>query len=143
MEKIKVLLVDDEGDFTTVLSERMESRGLEVDVASSGADGVALVRDRAYDAVLLDLAMPGMDGIETLKRMIAENGDLQVILLSGRVTVRSGVEAISSGAIDVIEKPADLDTILKKISEARANRVILTEKKAEETIKNILHRKGW
>jgi len=143
MAKAKVLLVDDEEDFTATLSERMEDRGLDVDVSSSGPDAIERVQKKGYDAVVLDLAMPGMDGIETMKRLLAENPDLQVILLTGRGTVRSGVEAMSAGAMEFLEKPADLDLLLKKIDKAQANRVLLMEKRVEETITDILRTKGW
>jgi DNA-binding NtrC family response regulator len=143
MAKARVLLVDDEEDFTATLSERMEDRGLEVDVSASGPEAIERVHERGYDAVVLDLAMPGMDGIETMKRLLAEKPDLQVILLTGRGTVRKGVEAMSAGAMEFLEKPADLDLLLKKIDKARDNRVLLTEKRIEETITDILRTKGW
>jgi DNA-binding NtrC family response regulator len=143
MEKARVLLVDDEEDFTATLAERLEDRGLRVDVSSNGPEAIEKVRDKGYDALVLDLAMPGMDGIETLKRLLAENPDLQVILLTGRATVRKGVEAMASGAMEVLEKPADIDLLLEKIDNARAKRVLLAEKKVEETITGILRTKGW
>jgi len=143
MAKANVLLVDDEEDFTATLAERLENRGLSVDVSSSGPDAIGKVRDKTYDALVLDLAMPGMDGIETLKRLLADNPDLQVILLTGRATVRKGVEAMASGAMEVLEKPADINTLLEKIGEAHANRVLLAEKRVEETITDILRKKGW
>jgi len=143
MAKAKVLLVDDEEDFTATLSERMQDRGLDVDVSSSGPEAIERVQEKGYDAVILDLAMPGMDGIETMKRLLAENPDLQVILLTGRGTVRSGVEAMASGAMEFLEKPADIDLLLEKIGRAQANRVLLMEKRVEETITDILRTKGW
>jgi DNA-binding NtrC family response regulator len=143
MAKANVLLVDDEEDFTATLSERMEARGLEVDVSSNGSDAIRRVEEKNYDAVVLDLAMPGMNGIDTLKLLLAKNPDLQVILLTGRATIRDGVEAMASGAIEFLEKPADLDTLLKHIERASANRVLLTEERVQETITDILRKKGW
>jgi DNA-binding NtrC family response regulator len=143
MANAKVLLVDDEEDFTATLAERMEERGLDVDVSSSGAEAIERVRGRSYDAVVLDLAMPGMDGIETMKRLLEDNPDLQVILLTGRATVRDGVEAMSAGAMEFLEKPADVEVLLKKIGKAQENRVLLTEKRVQETITDILRTKGW
>jgi len=143
MAKATVLLVDDEEDFTSTLAERMEARGLEVDVSSNGRDAIHQVEQRAYDAVVLDLAMPGINGIETLKRLIAKKPDLQVILLTGRATVRDGVEAMASGAVEVLEKPADLDTLMKNIEKASANRVLLAEERVQKTITEILRTKGW
>jgi DNA-binding NtrC family response regulator len=143
MAKATVLLVDDEEDFTAILAERMEERGLEVDVSSNGQDAIRQVEDKAYDAVVLDLAMPGMNGIETLKKLLAKKPDLQVILLTGRATVRDGVEAMASGAVEFLEKPADLDTLLKHIEKASVDRVLLTEKRVQKTITEILRKKGW
>jgi DNA-binding NtrC family response regulator len=143
MAKATVLLVDDEEDFTAALAERMEARGLQVDVSSNGPDAIRQVEDRSYDAVILDLAMPGMNGIETLKEMLAKKPDLQVILLTGRATVREGVDAMASGAIEVLEKPADLKTLLDHVEKAKETRVLLAEERAQETISDILRKKGW
>jgi DNA-binding NtrC family response regulator len=143
MAKATVLLVDDEVDFTATLAERLETRGLEVDVSSNGPEAIERVREKTYDALVIDLAMPGMDGIETMKRLLADNPDLQVILLTGRGTIRKGVEAVASGALEFLEKPADIDLLLEQIEKARANRVLLTEERVEETITNILRTKGW
>ena len=143
MAKATVLLVDDEEDFTATLAERLETRGLQVDVSSNGAEAIEKVHDKTYDALVLDLAMPGMDGLETMKRLLADNPDLQVILLTGRATVQKGVEAMSSGAMQFLEKPADINLLLEQIEKARANRVLLAEKRVEETITDILRTKGW
>jgi len=143
MAKATVLLVDDEEDFTAALAERMEARGLQVDVSSNGPDAIRQVEDRSYDAVILDLAMPGMNGIETLKEMLAKSPDLQVILLTGRATVRDGVDAMTSGAVEVLEKPTDLKTLLEHIEKAQASSLLLAEERAQETISDILRKKGW
>lgn len=143
MAEARVLLVDDEEDFTAALSERMESRGLEVDVTSDGPHAIEQVREKAYDAVVLDLAMPGMDGIETLKRMLADNPDLQVILLTGHGSVHKGVEAMQVGAMEFMEKPADLGALLEQIRQAHANRVVLSERRLQDKIADILRSKTW
>ena len=72
---IKVLLVDDEEEFTQVLSERLESRGVTVETANTGPAAIKKVENKSYDAIVLDLAMPEMDGIETLKFLLKENPD--------------------------------------------------------------------
>jgi DNA-binding NtrC family response regulator len=143
MAKATVLLVDDEEDFTATLAERLETRGLDVDVSSNGPDAIERVRDKTYDALVLDLAMPGMDGIETMKRLLSENPELQVILLTGQGTLRKGVEAMSSGAMEFLEKPADIDSLLEQIEKARATRVLLAEKRVQRTIEDILRTKSW
>lgn len=140
----KVLLVDDEEEFTQLLSERMEARGLKVDTASSGVEALKKVESGAnYDVIVLDLAMPGMDGMETLERLLKANQDLQVILLTGHATLQKGMQAVRMGARDVMEKPADLSELLKKISDAKLDRVLLVEKRMEESIQEILRSKGW
>jgi len=141
--KTKVLLVDDEQDFTSVLAERMETRGLQVDIAGSGMEAMERVKGRSYDAIVLDLAMPEMDGIETLKHLLAQNPDLQVILLTGRATVEKGVEAVKHGAVEFLQKPADIETLVEKIREAQAKKVFLFEKRVEKSISEIVRKKGW
>jgi DNA-binding NtrC family response regulator len=139
----KVLLVDDEEDFTRLLAERLEARGLQVEVATSGSSALERVQGESYDVIVLDLAMPGMDGIETLKRLHEQNPDLQIILLTGPATLQKGVEAMKLGAREVLEKPADMETLLTKISEAKLDRVMLVEKRMEERIRKLLTTKGW
>jgi len=139
----RVLLVDDEQEFTSVLSERLEARGLQVETASNGLAALEKVQGSSYDVVVLDLAMPGMDGIETLKRLLAQNPDLQVIMLTGHATVQKGIEAVRLGAREVLEKPADMTTLLAKISDAKTDKILLVEKRMEERIRGILQSKGW
>ena len=139
----KVLLVDDELEFTQVLSERMESRGVDVDTAASGPEAVEKVKGKSYDAIVLDLAMPEMDGMDTLKHLLEANPDLQVILLTGHATLEKGVEAIRLGAMDFLEKPAEIQKLMEKIHEAKANKMLLVEKQVEEKIKGILKTKWW
>jgi DNA-binding NtrC family response regulator len=141
--KADVLLVDDEEQFLKVLSKRLEGRGIKVDTSTSGEDALGRVHGKEFDAIILDLAMPGMSGIETLKRIRSENPDVQIIMLTGHGTVEKGIEAMKAGAVDFLEKPADLNKIMEKISEAKRKRIILFEKKHEEHIKEILKSKGW
>jgi len=139
----KVLLVDDEKDFIEALGERMENRGMNVSTTTSAKDAIKRVEEEAYDAIVLDLQMPEMDGIEALKAIKKINPDMQVILLTGYATVEKGIEAMKLGAMDLIEKPADIETIAEKIKKAQANKIILVEKKTEEKIRKIISAKGW
>ncbi len=138
-----ILLVDDEEEFLKVLSQRLEGRGMKVDTSSTGESAVEKAKAKGFDAIVLDLAMPGVDGMETLKRIKRENPDLQIIMLTGHATVDKGVEAIKAGAVDFMEKPVDLNRLLKKIEEAKNKRVLIVEKQHEEKIKEILKSKGW
>ena len=139
----KVLLVDDEKDFIEALGERMENRGMNVSTTTSAKDALKKMEEEAYDAIVLDLQMPEMDGIEALKAIKKKNPDMQVILLTGHATVEKGIEAMKLGAMDLIEKPADIEIIAEKIKKAQANKIILVEKKTEEIIRKIISTKGW
>jgi len=143
MGKIKVLLVDDEVDFVETLAERLRTRGMDVEVATSGAQAIDKVDQRAFDAVVLDLAMPGIDGIETLKKLLKKNPDLQVMLLTGQATVKSAVEATNLGALDVLEKPTDIETLMEKIGQAKTQTTVLGEKRVQEMIEKALITRGW
>jgi DNA-binding NtrC family response regulator len=139
----KVLLVDDEQEFTRVLSERMKSRGLKVVTAEDGPTALQKAEEETFDAIILDIKMPGIDGIETLRRLRKINPNLQIIMLTGQATVKAGIEATKLGALDFLEKPADLKLLLEKIREAKTNKMLLVEKQAEEKLKDILKTKGW
>lgn len=143
MQADRVLLVDDEVEFVQTLAERMRVRGLEVQIATSGSEAIAKVTGDAFDAIVLDLAMPGMDGIETLRHLREVDPNLQIMLLTGQGTVQAAVEAAKLGAMDVFEKPTDVEILMDKIKEARANKVMLAEKRSREEIEGILNRRGW
>ena len=139
----KILLIDDEEDFLEAMSERMKAREMDVSTASSAREGLQKAESGAYDVVILDLQMPEMDGIETLKRLKEKNPELQVILLTGHATVQKGVEAMKLGALDLLEKPTDMKVLAEKIKTAQAAKMVITEKKNEETIRNIIANKAW
>ncbi len=139
----KVLIIDDEQEFTEALAERMTNRGMTVSTSSSAIEGLKSIEDKSFDVVVLDLQMPEMDGIETLKILKKKRPELQVILLTGHATVEKGIEAMKLGAMDLLEKPADLTTLTEKIKKAQAKKMILVEKKAEERIKDIMETRGW
>ena len=145
MEKLegKVLLVDDEEQFLDALSQRLEARGLKVDAVTSGEDALNQVEDRNFDAIIVDLAMPGIDGIETLKRIKAKRPDLEIIILTGHATVKSGIEAMKLGADDFLEKPVDLNELMEKIGEPKNKRMLVVEKGRQEELKKILKSKTW
>ncbi|KJR41459.1 response regulator receiver protein [Candidatus Magnetoovum chiemensis] len=141
--KANVLIVDDETNFLDLVSTRLETRGLKVEKATNGTEALDKVKQKSFDAIVLDLAMPGMDGHETLKALKKENPDLQVIILTGHATVHDGVEVIKEGAIDLLEKPLDLNQLINKIGQAKLNKVVLIEKHHEDHIKEIMKSKGW
>ncbi len=139
----KVLLVDDEKDFREILAERMMGRGLDADTAESGFKALEMIESKSYDAIILDLAMPEMDGMETLKRLLAKQPHLQVIVLTGQATVQKGVEAVKLGAADFLEKPAEIESLMAKIEEAQARKLALFEQDLDKKISDITRKKGW
>jgi DNA-binding NtrC family response regulator len=143
MINAKVLFVDDEEDFANVVAERLRSRGIAVDTVTNGPDGIAKVRQQAYDAVILDLAMPGMDVIETMQQMLQHDSNLQIIILTGQGSVAAGVDAMKKGATDFLEKPADIDVLLGKLSDAQQKRLAIFEQDISEKMSDILRKKGW
>lgn len=141
--KEKVLLVDDEQDFLEIMVERITARDMEVSTATSAVDALKMIEEESYDAIVMDLMMPEMDGLEALKAIKAKRPDLHVILLTGHATVEKGVEAMKLGAMDLVEKPADLDQLTEKIKSAQAEKMIVVEKNAEEKIKKLVTERGW
>ncbi|MFH1764307.1 MAG: response regulator [Gemmatimonadota bacterium] len=143
MSDCTVLLVDDEVDFVEVLSDRLEARGLSVVKAHSGEQALAAAEGKVFDAIVLDMAMPGMDGLETLEGLLNINPDLQVILLTGKATLEQAATAIRIGALDLMEKPAAIDTLVSKIEMAATRRWSLEEKRIELKVADIMRKKGW
>jgi DNA-binding NtrC family response regulator len=139
----KILLIDDEVDFLSAMAERMEAREMTVSTASSAKEGLEKALAGSFDAVILDLRMPEMDGIETLRRLKEKNPDLEVILLTGHATIKDGIEAMKLGALDLLEKPADINTLTEKIKSAQAKKMLILEKKNEEMVRKIMATRGW
>ncbi len=143
MENDKILIVDDEPDFVEALAKRLKNHALDVETASGGEEALEKARSQDFTAIVLDLKMPGMDGIETLERLKEINPNLQIILLTGHGSIREGVDAMKHGAIDFLEKPADFEELLKKIKAAKAQRMLLVEKNTEDKITDIMKKHGW
>jgi len=126
-----------------VLAERLQARGLAVDTAANGQIALERAAERAYDAILLDMAMPGLDGVETLQGLLAINPDLQVILLTGQATLAQAVEAMKLGALDLLEKPADIVAVVDRIDEAARRKTKLDDQRVQKRIRDITRTKGW
>jgi DNA-binding NtrC family response regulator len=131
---MKVLLVDDEKEFAETLAERMKLRGTDVSVCTSSSDVIKMVEDAVYDVVVLDLKMPGMDGIEVLSALKEKFPEIQIILLTGHATLDKSMEALKLGAFDFLEKPVDIGVLSESIKDARTRKLILVEKQHTEAI---------
>ncbi len=114
----KVLLVDDESAFASALSQRLNLKNFRTEVVTRGEQAIEYVEREMPDIVLLDLRMPGMDGLDVLKNIKASHPEVQVIILSGHETAGDREEAIRYGAFDFVSKPADIDLLTGKIKEA-------------------------
>jgi len=139
----KVLLVDDEKDFLDTLSERLRTRGLDVSTSADPAEALERAQKGGYDVLVVDLKMPGMNGIEFLRAIKDDRPEMQVILLTGHATVDKGIEAVKLGALDVLEKPANFETLLDRIDKASAKKLVLLEKKDQDKIHDIITKHGW
>jgi DNA-binding NtrC family response regulator len=137
----RVLLVDDEEKFLEVLSQRLGTRGIDAETSTSGEEALVKIKNQNFDAIVLDVMMPGIGGIETLKRIRAEHPEVQIIMLTGRGSVDKAVEAMKEGTIDFLEKPADINTLLNKISEAKEKKILLVMKNIEEKVKGLTQRR--
>ena len=116
---IRVLLVDDEERFVQNLAKLLRGRGFEVATAFDGAAGVAAVeKSEGFDVVLLDVKMPGMDGIETLRKIKEISPETEVVMLTGHANVETGIAAMREGALDYLMKPCDIEDLVAKITEA-------------------------
>jgi len=118
MENFKVLLVDDEKDFVQSLSERLEMRNLNAGVSFDGKQALEAIKKEKPSVILLDLKMPGMDGLEVLKLIKQTDSDIQVIILTGHGTDNDEELARKLGAFDYLQKPVKMDHLLKTLKKA-------------------------
>ena len=128
MEKCRVLLVDDERDFLEVLTRRLSKRDVNVDGVSSGEAALQYLQERPIDVAVLDVRMPGMDGITLLREIKKLNPLIEVIMLTGHASLEVALEGMRSGAFDYLMKPAEIDELLYKIQDAHRAKTIQEEK---------------
>jgi len=136
MEDFKILLVDDEAEFLDTVLKRLRKRGLLVTGAPSGEKALAYLDQNAVDVVVLDVKMPGMDGIQTLREIKKQNPLVEVIMLTGHASVEVAIEGMQLGAFDYLMKPINIDDLLYKIQDAQKKKSLQEEKirHMEETV---------
>ncbi len=125
-----ILVIDDEKSIRNSLKEVLEYEKHNIDLSADGEEGLELFLNNKYDIVLLDIKMPGIDGIEVLDRIMEERADVPVIMISGHGNIDTAVEAIKKGAYDYIEKPLDLNRLLITIRNALDKSDLITETRA-------------
>ncbi|MEW6076612.1 MAG: response regulator [Thermodesulfobacteriota bacterium] len=129
MTTATVLLVDDEEAFVTSNAKLLSKRGYDVRTALEGTTAIRLLAEQDADVVVLDVKMPGMDGITVLKEIKKRFPLVEVIMLSGQATFEAAVEGINLGAGDYLMKPCQISELVRKIEEAREKRKINEEKR--------------
>ena len=128
MEAMKIMLVDDEERFLKTTKKLLARKGYDVLTASGGAEALGRLRTENVHVVILDVKMPGMDGIATLKEIKRQFPMIEVIMLTGHATVESAIDGLKSGATDYLMKPADIEEIIGKAENAYARRQNMEEK---------------
>ena len=126
----KILIVDDDKDIQVVLSEIIKTEGYEAIVAGDGKEALKEIRAHAPDLVLLDLKLPGMDGMEVLEESKKIDRDIVVIMLTGHGGIQSTVQAMKPGAFDYLTKPFAYEEIVLTIKKALQARYLIREKKS-------------
>jgi len=139
MPKFRVLVIDDESAIRDSLKMTLEYEGYDVIGAATGQEGLALAERDAPDLVLLDVKMPGMDGIEVLDRLRAMNESLPVIVVSGHGSISTAVEATKKGAFDFIEKPFASDRVLVSLRNALDHRQLRDENRSLKKAVEVRH----
>jgi len=138
----RVLIVDDEKDFVEMFSLRLEGQGEKVFTAYSGKDALKILEDVAIDVVILDIRMPGMDGIDTLRQIKILHPIVEVILLTGHGSTETAVEGMKLGAFDYLMKPADFKDIKVKMENARKRKDEQEERIRQAEVRFLLRRSG-
>jgi DNA-binding NtrC family response regulator len=141
--QIKVLLVDDEKDFVETLAQRLEVRDFDVKTAFDGDEALGLIRESDFDVIVLDVLMPGKDGIQTLKEIKDLNPLVNVIMLTGNATVDTAIEGMRLGAYDYLMKPTETEILVEKIMSAHKIKAEHEDRIRQAEIKSLLKRRGW
>ena len=141
--KIKLLLIDDEVDFIESLAERLQLRDFDVATALNGNDAINMVKENDYDVIVLDIKMPGKDGIETLREIKNIKLLPQVIMLTGHATIETAIQGMKVGAYDYIMKPTVTDDLIALLN--RAYKIVEEQKERirRAEIENIVKKRGW
>jgi DNA-binding NtrC family response regulator len=141
--KIRVLIVDDEKDFVESLAERLKLRDFEVLTAFEGDEALERLNDEKLDVIILDVKMPGRDGIEILGEIRRRRPLVEVIMLTGNATVPAAIEGMKLGAYDFLLKPTDTEELVTKIKSAYSRKAEHEARIRKAEINGIMKRRGW
>jgi DNA-binding NtrC family response regulator len=135
--------VDDEEEFVETLAQRLEVRDFDVITATNGADALERVANEEIDLVILDVQMPGVDGVQVLRRIKQIKPLTEVIMLTGHATVESAIEGMKLGAFDFLLKPTETEDLVDKINRAFSRKAEHDRRIQEAEIDEIVKRRGW
>jgi DNA-binding NtrC family response regulator len=144
MDKPFVMLVDDEVDFIETMAKRLQKRDFKVLTATNGQQALELVDvNRNLEVMILDVKMPGMDGIEVLKEIKNRYPLIEVIMLTGHATIESAIDGMKIGAFDYLMKPCEIEQLTQKVYEAVAKRKAQEEKIEKARLEKVLVTRGF
>ena len=138
----QLLLIDDETDFLDAMARRLKKRNFDILTATSGIDALEVLgkNGEKIEVVILDVKMPGMDGIEILAEIKRKYPLIEVVMLTGHATVSSAIDGMKQGAFDYLMKPCDMDVLVEKVNEAAAIKRRHEEKIIEARMREITTR---
>jgi len=139
----KVLLVDDEEQFVDVLAQRLQGRGYKVDTAFNGDDAIEFINGHDVDVVILDVLMPGRDGVETLRELKRIKPLVEVIMLTGHATVETAIQGMKLAAYDYLMKPTDTAELVDKIDKAYKRKKEHEDRIRQAEVDSLIKRRGW
>ena len=141
--KPRILLVDDEEKFVEMLAQRLEARGLEVGTAFSGDEALARLKEKDFDVIILDVLMPGKDGVDTLREIKQLKPLTEVIMLTGHATVETAINGMKLGAHDFLMKPTETKDLVDKITNAYRRKTEQEERIRQAEVDRIAKSRGW
>lgn len=128
LDEIRVLMVDDEKEFLETLVKRLVKRKLKASGVGSGEEALLALREKPVDVVILDVKMPGMNGLETLRQIRRNHPLVEVIMLTGHANMEVAIEGMEAGAFDYLTKPVDIDELLYKVQDAHQKKALQEQK---------------
>lgn len=134
----RIMIVDDEESFANSLAERLKLRDYDITVSYSGNDALEKIKKLNFDVIILDVAMPGINGIDSLREVKGITPLTEVIMLTGHATVETAIEGMKLGAIDYLIKPCEIEDLVEKINKAYDRKKEHEERIREAQVKEII-----
>lgn len=117
-----ILVVDDEQEFLELMTNRLQKRGFTVTIAGTGEKALELIAGQSFDAMVLDVKMPGIDGIEVLRQVKLQRPELPVLLLTGHASIEAAMTGVETGAVDYLLKPVPINDLIMRLRDIAARK---------------------